>query len=80
MDVKNAFLNRYLKEEVYIEQRLRYEDPKDPNYVFKLHKSLYGFKQSPRAWYERLSPFLIYQGFKSGNLGTTLFTKGEKIN
>ncbi|CAH9079864.1 unnamed protein product [Cuscuta europaea] len=58
MDVKTAFLNGYLKEEVYVEQPPEFENPDLPNHVFKLDKALYGLKQAPRAWYERLSKFL----------------------
>ena len=44
MDVKSAFLNGYIKEEVYVEQPLGFEDHKYPNYVFKLSKALYRLK------------------------------------
>ena len=63
MDVKNAFLNSFITEEIYVEQPSDFEDPKFFNYVFKLTKALYGLKQAPRAWYERLSKFLIEKGF-----------------
>ena len=43
--------------------------------MFKLSKALYGLKQAPRAWYERLSKFLIENGFNTGNVDTTLFIK-----
>jgi len=58
MDVKSAFLNGYLKEEVYVMQPLGFENTEFPNHVFKLDKALYGLKQALRAWYERLSNFL----------------------
>jgi len=64
MDVKSAFLNGVISEEVYVKQPPGFEDLKNPNYVFKLKKSLYGLKQAPRAWYDRLSNFLIYNDFK----------------
>nr|GEZ04587.1 hypothetical protein [Tanacetum cinerariifolium] len=51
MDVKIAFLNRILREEVYISQPDRFVDPKNPNHVYKLKKALYGLKQAPRACY-----------------------------
>ena len=59
MDVKIAFLNGYLKEEVYVMQPPGFENYKFPNYVFKLDKTLYDLKQAPRAWYECLSNFLL---------------------
>ena len=49
MDVKSAFLNSFIKEEVYVEQPPRFEDHKHPDHVFKLSKGLYGLKQAPRA-------------------------------
>ncbi|KAK8578905.1 hypothetical protein V6N13_142162 [Hibiscus sabdariffa] len=75
MDVKSAFLNGFISEEVYVEQPPSFEDPNFPNHVFKLSKALYGLKQAPRAWYERLSSFLIEKGFNKGKVDTTLFIK-----
>ena len=63
MDVKSAFLNRFIKEEVYIEQPPGFEDAKFFNHVFKLHKALYGLKQAPQSWYERLNSILIDKEF-----------------
>ena len=59
MDVKSAFLNDYIKEEVYVEQPPGFEDQKYPDHVFKLTKVLYGLKQALRVWYERLISFLL---------------------
>ena len=72
MDVKCAFLNGYLQEEVYVAQPPGFENEKHPNYVFKLEKALYGLKQAPRAWYERLSKYLLENGFKRGLVDKTL--------
>ncbi|GAU51065.1 hypothetical protein TSUD_411780 [Trifolium subterraneum] len=59
MDVKSAFLNGYLNEEVYVEQPKGFVNPDLPDHVYKLKKALYGLKQAPRAWYERLTEFLV---------------------
>nr|ABB46643.2 retrotransposon protein, putative, Ty1-copia subclass [Oryza sativa Japonica Group] len=75
MDVKSAFLNGEIAELVFVEQPLGFEDPKNPNHVYKLSKALYGLKQAPRAWYERLRDFLLSKYFKIGKVDTTLFTK-----
>jgi hypothetical protein len=75
MDVKSAFINGPLSEEVYVEQPPDFEDPKRPNHVYKLRKALYGLKQAPRAWYECLKEFLLKQGFEIGKAYATLFTR-----
>ena len=75
MDVKSAFLNDYIKEEVYVEQSPGFEDHKYPDHVFKLTKALYGLKQAPRAWYECPSSFLLQNNFKRGKVDTALFIK-----
>jgi hypothetical protein len=75
MDVKSAFLNIPIKEEVYVEQISGFEDKEYPNHVYKLHKTLYGLKQAPRAWYECLRDFLIKNGFMIGKVDSTLFTR-----
>jgi hypothetical protein len=66
MDVKSAFLNCILQEEVYIEQPKGFQDPHHPHHVYKLKKALYGLKQAPRAWYERLTTYLLSKGFTRG--------------
>jgi hypothetical protein len=65
MDVKSAFLNGPIKEEVYVEQPPGFEDSEYPDHVYKLSKALYGLKQAPRAWYECLRDFLITNASKS---------------
>ncbi|KAJ9557079.1 hypothetical protein OSB04_011693 [Centaurea solstitialis] len=78
MDVKGAFLNGKLAEEVYLAQPPGFTDPKHPNHVYKLNKALYGLKQEPRAWYETLSTFLIAEGFTRGKIDSTLSVKSYK--
>ncbi|GJY05625.1 retrovirus-related pol polyprotein from transposon TNT 1-94, partial [Tanacetum coccineum] len=73
MDVKTAFLNGNLREEVYVSQPNGFVDPDNPNHVYKLKKALYGLKQAPRAWYDMLSSFLISQDFSKGSVDPTLF-------
>nr|GEW16083.1 retrovirus-related Pol polyprotein from transposon TNT 1-94 [Tanacetum cinerariifolium] len=63
MDVKTAFLNGNLREEVYVSQPDGFVDSDNPNHVYKLKKALYGLKQAPRAWYDMLSSFLLSQDF-----------------
>ncbi|GJY84035.1 retrovirus-related pol polyprotein from transposon TNT 1-94 [Tanacetum coccineum] len=73
MDVKTAFLNGNLREEVYVSQPDGFVDPDNPNHVYKLKKALYGLKQAPRTWYDMLSSFLISQDFSKGSVDPTLF-------
>ncbi|GJY35221.1 retrovirus-related pol polyprotein from transposon TNT 1-94 [Tanacetum coccineum] len=56
MDVKTAFLNSNLREEVYVSQSDGFVDPDNPNHVYKLKKSLYGLKQAPRACFDSCDP------------------------
>nr|GEX21861.1 retrovirus-related Pol polyprotein from transposon TNT 1-94 [Tanacetum cinerariifolium] len=66
MDVKMAFLNGPLKEEVYVAQPDGFVDPDHPENVYRLRKALYGLKQAPRAWYNELLKFLTSKGFTKG--------------
>ncbi|GJV05260.1 retrovirus-related pol polyprotein from transposon TNT 1-94 [Tanacetum coccineum] len=81
MDVKTAFLNGPLKEEVYVSQPKGFIDSEFPDHVYRLKKALYGLKQAPRAWYDKFSSFLIEHGFTKGIVDPTLFTRrhGEDI-
>ncbi|GJV45067.1 retrovirus-related pol polyprotein from transposon TNT 1-94 [Tanacetum coccineum] len=74
MDVKTAFLNGPLKEEVYVAQLDWFVDPDHPDKVYRLRKALYGLKQALRAWYDELSNFLMSKGFTKGTIDPTLFT------
>ncbi|CAM8918128.1 unnamed protein product [Rhodiola kirilowii] len=77
MDVKTAFLNGVLKEEVYVSQTPGFEDLTHPDHVHILDKALYGLKQAPRAWYERLSQFLLSHSYVRGEVDKTLFLLKE---
>ncbi|GJZ16376.1 retrovirus-related pol polyprotein from transposon TNT 1-94 [Tanacetum coccineum] len=72
MDVKSAFLNGKLKEEVYVKQPPVFESSEFPDYICKLDKALYGLKQAPNAWYETLSTFLSQNKFVKGRIDNTL--------
>ncbi|KAL8145823.1 hypothetical protein AgCh_003826 [Apium graveolens] len=78
MDVKSAFLNGKLDEEVYVEQPPGFEDPDHLDFFFFLFKAIYGLKQSPRKWYDTLSEFLIENSFIRGVIDKTLFSKKYK--
>jgi hypothetical protein len=75
MDVKSAFWNEPIKEQVYVEQPPGFEDEEHLNHIYKLHKALYGLKQALRAWYECLCDFLIENSFMIGKANSTLFTR-----
>nr|GEY64833.1 retrovirus-related Pol polyprotein from transposon TNT 1-94 [Tanacetum cinerariifolium] len=75
IDVKTAFLNEILKEEVYVGQPLGFVSKQYPDHVYALDKALYGLRQTRRAWYDVLSKFLIDSGFQKGSGDTTMFIK-----
>ncbi|GKD69208.1 putative ribonuclease H-like domain-containing protein [Tanacetum coccineum] len=81
MDMKTAFLNGPLKEEVYVTQPDGFIDHDHPKKVYRLRKALYGLKQAPRAWYDKLSNLLMSKGFTKGTIDPTIFTirYGEDI-
>ena len=73
LDVKKAFLHETLKETVYMHQPPGFVDPEKPNHVRLLKKSLYGLKQSPRAWFQRFTQYATKIGFKNSKSDTSLF-------
>ncbi|GJU73184.1 retrovirus-related pol polyprotein from transposon TNT 1-94 [Tanacetum coccineum] len=75
MDVKTAFLNGVLKEEVYVCQPEGFVDPDHVTHVYRLKKALYGLKQAPRAWYDTLLRFLLGNKFSKAAVDLTLFTR-----
>ncbi|RVW39495.1 Retrovirus-related Pol polyprotein from transposon RE1, partial [Vitis vinifera] len=78
LDVKNAFLNGELEEEVYMKIPPSMETPENSGKVCKLRKSLYGLKQSPRAWFDRLTRVVKKHGFIQCQADYTLFMKHSK--
>eukprot|EP00253_Pinus_taeda_P003233 PITA_03233 len=75
MDVKSAFLNGVLMEDVYIEQPLGYEKKGEEHKVCKLKKALYGLKQAPKAWYSRIDSYLLENGFEKCEGEPTVYIK-----
>ena len=77
IDLKTAFLNGFLKEDVYMAQPKGLIDPHFPNHVLYLKKTLYGLKQALRAWYDQLTQYLVSHGFTKGKVDQTFFIKRE---
>ena len=75
MDMKIAFLNGVIEEEVYIEQPQVFEVEDRKTHVCKLKKALYGLKQAPRAWYGRIDSFLTSLGFTKSKADSNLYFK-----
>jgi hypothetical protein len=75
LDVKTAFLNGELEEEIYMKQPECYEA--DATRVCRLIKSLYGLRQAPRAWFNKLKSELEAMGFKTSDADPSLYTKNE---
>jgi hypothetical protein len=80
MNVKSAFLNGVIQEEVYVRQPPGFESTKYPDRVYKLLKALYGLKQEPRAWYARLKMFLLEHEYVIESVDKTLFTLNHGTN
>nr|GFA45000.1 retrovirus-related Pol polyprotein from transposon TNT 1-94 [Tanacetum cinerariifolium] len=77
MDVKSAFLYEEIEEEVYVTQPKGFEDPHNLKHVYRVVKALYGLHQAPRAWYARLSTFLLKHHYRRGTIDKTLFLKKD---
>jgi len=80
MDVKNAFLHGDLNETVYMTQLACFVDKSKPNHVCLLHKSINGLKQSPRAWFDKFSTFLLEFGFFCSKSDPSLFIYAHNNN
>jgi hypothetical protein len=75
MDMKIAFVNGVIEEEVYIEQPQGFEVEYRKTHVCGLKKALYGLKQAPRAWYDRIDSFLTSLGFTKSKVDPNLYFK-----
>jgi len=73
MDVKTAFLNGFIEEEVYIEHPQGFEVMERNSHVCLLRKALYGLKQAPRAWYSRIYIYLLQMGFEKSEANSNLY-------
>ena len=79
MDVKTAFLNGFLKEDVYVAQPKGFIDPHFLDHVLYLKKAFFGLKQAPRAWYDWLTQYLVSHGFTRGQADQTLLHLFKRI-
>jgi hypothetical protein len=75
MDVKSAFLNGFLQEEIYVEQPEGFSVKGQEDRVYLLKKALYGLKQAPRVWYNRINDHLLQLGFQKSLSEATLYVK-----
>eukprot|EP00253_Pinus_taeda_P001657 PITA_01657 len=73
MDVKTAFLNGFIQEEVYIEQPQGFEVHGKESHLCRLKKALYGLKQAPRVWYSRIDTYLQGMGFTKSEADPNLY-------
>ena len=78
LDVKSAFLNGELKEEVYLTQPKGFVEKRQEHLVCKLNKALYGLKQAPRSWHEKIDSFFLQQGFMRRKSDPNLYTKFDE--
>ena len=80
LDVKTAFLNGVVEEEVYVENPLSFETHDRKTHVCKLNKALYSLKQAPKTWYGRIDSFLSSLGFTKSKVDSNLYYKVEEGN
>ena len=73
MDVKTAFLNGIIQEEIYVERSQGFEIHERESHVCRLKKALYGLKQAPRAWYSRIDSYLQGMGFQKSEADPNLY-------
>ncbi|CAL2254987.1 unnamed protein product [Prunus armeniaca] len=77
LDVKSAFLNGELEEEIYVEQPQGFIEQGGENKALKLKKALHGLKQAPRAWNSRIDKYFINAGFRRSKSEPTLYSKTQ---
>lgn len=75
MDVKSAFLNGFLQDDIYLEQSPGLVKKDEEEKLYKIRKALYGLKQFPRAWYDRINNFFLKNGFERCSFEHTLYMK-----
>jgi hypothetical protein len=80
MDVKSAFLNGDLQEEVYVHQPPRFVDDKNPQCMLRLCKELYGLRQAPHAWKSKLDASLTLLGFKRSPLDHAVYRRNTSAS
>lgn len=82
LDVKSAFLNGDLSEEIYVEQPRGFEVTSQEGHDmgYRLHKALYGLKQAPRAWYSKIDGYFTCNGYSRSNNEPTLYVKQSEAN
>ncbi|GJT96342.1 putative ribonuclease H-like domain-containing protein [Tanacetum coccineum] len=80
MDVKSAYLDGTIEEEVYVCQPLGFEDPQFPDKVYKVEKAVYGLHKAPRAWYETLSTYILENRFRRGILTRLCLSRRTKMS
>ena len=79
-DVKSAFLNGELVEEVYVSQPEGFIVPDKEEHVYRLKKALYGLKQAPRAWYSKIDSYFVENGFERSKSEPNLYLKRQGKN
>jgi hypothetical protein len=80
LDVKNVFLHGTLSEPIYYSQPMGFVDPTQPNWVYRLNKSLYMLNQVPQAWYSQFTTYLLTMGFDEAKSDTSLFIFHHSAN
>lgn len=73
IDINNAFLHGQLQESVYMNQPQGFVDTQFPHHVCKLNKAIYGLRQAPRAWFDKLRSSFLQHGFTNSKTDTSLF-------